>query len=217
MKVWILIGPPGAGKGTQGDLLKERLPIHKLSTGDVLRKHIEAETTLGRQVKSIMAEGKLVSDEILLALVAAELAEVQGQDVLLDGYPRTVAQADALEGLGVSVAQVIYLAVDESALVRRLTGRRLCPSCKRIYHIEASPPQLAGHCDYCVDTALIQREDDQEERIWTRLAIYEKETAPVLAYYRVKGLCQEVKAEGEVENIYAKVASIFLQEQSVIK
>ena len=112
MKVWILIGPPGAGKGTQGDLLKERLPIRKLSTGDVLRKHIQARTPLGRQVESVMAEGRLVSDEILLALVAEEIAGVQNQDILLDGVPRTVVQAEALQGLGVLVAKVIYLAVD---------------------------------------------------------------------------------------------------------
>lgn len=217
MKVWILMGPPGAGKGTQGDLLQERLHVRKLSTGDILRKHIQLKTPLGLQVQSLMAEGHYVSDEIVMQLVGEELKGIQGQDVLLDGVPRTVVQADALQAMGVSIAKVIYLAVDAAALVHRLTGRRLCSSCKRIYHVDTNPPRRMGYCDHCVEIGLIQREDDQEVRIRTRLALYEQETSPVLDYYRAKGMCRDVMAEGEVEDIYSRVAAIFLQEQLVIK
>ncbi|MCM2265109.1 MAG: adenylate kinase [Desulfuromonadales bacterium] len=192
----ILLGPPGAGKGTQAKMLTERFGIPQIATGDILRGAVQAGTALGLQAKSFMDAGALVPDEVVIGIVRERL---QQQDCvagfILDGFPRTVAQADALqvslESLGRRLDRVISLTVDADELVERLTGRRTCRSCGRGYHVTFDPPRSAQQCDACGGD-LYQRDDDREETIRKRLTVYDQQTSPLIAYYRAAGSLTEL-------------------------
>lgn len=192
----ILLGPPGAGKGTQAKMLVEHFAIPQIATGDILRGAVQAGTALGIQAKSFMDAGSLVPDEVVIGIVRERLQESDCQGgFILDGFPRTVAQADALQGslveLGRQLDKVISLTVDAEALVQRLTGRRTCRSCGRGYHVTFEPPRSAQLCDAC-GGELYQRDDDQEATIRRRLSVYAEQTAPLIAYYRAAGLLAEL-------------------------
>lgn len=192
----ILLGPPGAGKGTQAKMLTERFSIPQIATGDILRGAVQAGTALGLQAKSFMDAGGLVPDEVVIGIVRERLQQADcAPGFILDGFPRTVAQADALqinlEGLGRRLDRVISLTVDADALVERLTGRRTCRSCGRGYHVSFDPPRDAKLCDAC-GGELYQRDDDKEETIRKRLAVYDQQTSPLIAYYRSAGLLAEL-------------------------
>jgi len=192
----ILLGPPGAGKGTQAKMLVERFAIPQIATGDILRGAVQAATPLGVQAKGFMDAGALVPDEVVIGIVRERLQESDCQGgFILDGFPRTVAQADALQstltGLGRQLDRVVSLTVDTEALVLRLTGRRTCRACGRGYHVTFDPPRNAESCDAC-GGELYQRDDDQEATIRRRLLVYAEQTAPLIAYYREAGLLVEL-------------------------
>ena len=180
----ILLGVPGAGKGTQAAFITERFSIPQISTGDMLRAAVKAGTALGREAKTVMDAGGLVSDDLILDLVKERIV---GPDCtngfLFDGFPRTIAQAEALKKQGVGIDYVVEIAVDDSQIIRRMSGRRVHPASGRTYHIEFNPPKTAGKDDFTGEE-LIQREDDQEETVKKRLAVYYEQTEPLIAYYR---------------------------------
>ncbi len=180
----ILLGGPGAGKGTQAGFIIEHFSIPQISTGDMLRAAVEAGTALGRKAKSIMDAGGLVSDELILSLVKDRIAKPDCADgFLFDGFPRTIAQAEALKEQGVRIDYVVEIAVDDGEIIRRMSGRRVHLPSGRTYHIEFNPPKEAGRDDVTGDE-LIQREDDREDTVRKRLEVYHAQTEPLIAYYR---------------------------------
>ncbi len=179
----ILMGPPGAGKGTQAQFVCDRYGIPQISTGDMLRAAVKEGTELGKQAKAIMDEGGLVSDDIIMGLVKDRIAQPDcANGFLLDGFPRTIAQADALKDAGITINAVVEIRVPDEEIVRRLAGRRVHPSSGRTYHVEFNPPKEAGKDDVTGEQ-LIQRDDDREETIRKRLATYHEQTQPLVEYY----------------------------------
>jgi adenylate kinase len=208
----ILLGPPGAGKGTQAKRLEERRGMVQLSTGDMLRSAREAGTPMGLRVRAVMDRGELVSDAIVSALIGEHLDEGQGSGAIFDGYPRTQPQAEALEMLleerGRKIDHVIELVVDEEALVTRITGRFTCEKCKAPYHDELHCPKVAGVCDVCGGTAFKRRPDDNEQTVRTRMAEYREKTAPILPFYEAKGLVRRVDGMLPVDEVSALIDSM---------
>ena len=180
----VLLGPPGAGKGTQANFLTERFGIPQISTGDMLRAACQAETPLGRQVQTVMDAGQLVPDATIIALVQERLQAADCRPgFLLDGFPRTIPQAEALRDTGIALDWALHLHVAEEELVRRLSGRRVHPASGRVYHILFNPPQCEG-MDNLSGEPLVQRDDDREDTVRERLAVYHRQTEPLLAFYR---------------------------------
>lgn len=201
----LFLGPPGAGKGTQARELAREWGVPHVATGDMLREAMAAGTPLGREAKQYYDKGELVPDEVILRMVAERFRQADAaRGFILDGFPRTIAQADGLgtmlQQLGQKLEAVIYFDVSQPELVRRLTGRRLCRQCQTPYHLVSAPPERAGVCDKC-GGELYQREDDHEATVLNRLAVYERQTAPLLDYYRERGLLRTVSGEGAVERI----------------
>lgn len=211
----ILTGAPGAGKGTQADLIAERLGYKKISTGDALRRHIKDGTPIGKQAQGYMSEGKLVPDSVLLGILQSELEAARGRHVLLDGYPRNVSQAKALQAIvgEKGIAAVIHLDVDKELLVQRISGRRTCMNCGASFHTLSSPPKRAGVCDRC-SSELVQRPDDHEEKVKVRLDVYVRETSPILDFYKAAGLYHRVEGGGSTEEVYAAVSPLLPSKNS---
>ncbi|HAZ61447.1 MAG TPA: adenylate kinase [Gammaproteobacteria bacterium] len=183
----ILLGAPGAGKGTQAEFLCARFAIPKISTGDMLRAAVQAGSPLGKQAKAVMDAGELVSDDIILGLVQERIAaEDCVNGFLFDGFPRTIPQAEGLADIGVDIDHVIEIVVADEEIVARLSGRRVHPASGRVYHVEHNPPRLAG-IDDLTGEPLVQRDDDREETIRRRLAVYHEQTSPLTAFYRARG------------------------------
>ena len=211
-KIIVLIGAPGAGKGTQARLLQERRSITQISTGDMFREMKNADTPLAREVQEIMASGKLISDEITYRIVRERTSkpDIVGTYVL-DGYPRTAVQAEQLEELAKEQGreiQAIEVDVERDELMKRLTGRRSCPVCGEIYNIYSKPPAVEGFCDVHTDAALEHRADDTEEKVKVRLETYDEQTKPLLEYYERSGRLKKMDGIGEIENIYSEVESL---------
>ncbi|GGH88177.1 adenylate kinase [Pseudomonas fluvialis] len=207
----ILLGAPGAGKGTQARFITEKFAIPQISTGDMLRAAVKAGSPLGLQVKDIMASGGLVSDEIIIALIKERLTQDDcANGFLFDGFPRTIPQAEALQQAGVKLDHVLEIAVDDEEIVKRISGRRVHEASGRVYHVEHNPPKVAGVDDETGD-ALIQRADDSEETVRKRLALYHEQTKPLVDFYsRLAAVeqtpkCSKVEGVGSVEEITAKV------------
>lgn len=201
----IFLGPPGAGKGTQAQALASEWGVPHVATGDMLREAVAAKTPLGLEAKRHMDSGGLVPDEVVIGLVGERLAQPDAKaGVVLDGFPRTVAQAEALDALfarkGLSLGRVVYFNVSRDELLRRLTGRRVCRACGRTYHLVSAPPKVADKCDAC-GGELYQRVDDSEATVATRLDVYQKQTSPLLEYYRGRNLLAEVAGEGPVAGV----------------
>jgi len=208
----ILLGPPGAGKGTQAKMLTENFTIPQISTGDILRAAVKNGTEMGKKAKEYMDAGGLVPDEVVVGIVRDRLQESDcSNGFILDGFPRTVVQADALQAslvaMGKELDSVISLAVDAEALVERLTGRRTCKDCGRGYHITFDPSQEEGKCDACGGT-LFQRDDDQEETIRKRLQVYADQTAPLISYYKDSGLLMELDGMQPIAQVQEKMLSL---------
>ena len=208
----ILLGPPGAGKGTQAKMLTEKFLIPQISTGDILRAAVKDGTPMGRKAREYMDAGGLVPDEVVVGIVRDRLQESDcGNGFILDGFPRTVAQADALhaslQNMGKKLDRVISLEVDTEALVERLTGRRACKVCGRGYHLKFDPPAETGICDTC-GGELFQRDDDQEETIRKRLQVYTDQTAPLISYYRAAGVLMELDGMQPIPQVQEKMLTL---------
>ena len=206
----ILLGPPGAGKGTQAQRLVEHHGMKQLSTGDMLRAAVKAGTPVGLQAKAVMDSGALVSDEIVSALIGDELdALVPGQGAIFDGYPRTAAQAKSLDAIlderGQTLDRVIELDVDEDALVERITGRYTCATCGKGYHDKFEQPKVPGTCDKCGGHEFKRRPDDNEATVRTRMAEYRAKTAPILPIYDARGIVSRVDGMGDMDDVSAAI------------
>ena len=207
----VLVGPPGAGKGTQAQFISSNLSIPKISTGDIFRYNVSTGTELGRQAKAFMDKGDLVPDEVTIAMVSSRLQEDDAQvGFLLDGFPRNVPQAETLKKMlaewEARLDIVLELVVDDDEVVRRLSGRRTCRKCGRIWHVVFDPPARQGICDDC-GGELFQRDDDQEETIRHRLDVYQQQTRPLIAYYADEGTLLGIDATGPVEEITDRAMS----------
>jgi adenylate kinase len=201
----VLVGPPGAGKGTQAQFIASHLAIPKVSTGDIFRYNVSAGTGLGRQAKAFMDRGDLVPDEVTVAMVASRLQEDDAlSGFLLDGVPRNLPQAETLKKMladwGLRLDLVLELVVDHDEVIRRLSGRRTCRKCGRVWHVAFDPPSVTGKCDEC-GGELFQRDDDREETIRHRLEVYEQQTQPLISYYADEGILLGIDATGPVEDV----------------
>lgn len=208
----ILLGPPGAGKGTQAKMLTEEFSIPQISTGDILRAAVKDGTAMGLKAKEYMDAGGLVPDEVVVGIVRDRLQEADCKNgFILDGFPRTVAQADALQAslqqMGKDLDRVISLDVDAEALVERLTGRRTCKDCGRGYHVTFDPSREEDKCDACGGT-LFQRDDDQEETIRKRLQVYADQTSPLISYYRKADVLLELDGMRPIPEVQKKMLSL---------
>lgn len=208
----VLFGPPGAGKGTQAQFIVERFGIPQVSTGDMLRAAVKAQTPLGLKAKAIMDAGGLVSDDVVLGIVSERLAMPDcARGFVLDGFPRTIPQADELKSILVKINKdidyVISLEVDNSEIVQRLSGRRTCSVCGRGFHVLNAPPKSDNVCDSC-GGSLLQRDDDCEDAVSNRLTVYDQQTAPLKAYYKKSGLLRSVDGTGTVQQIQMRIATL---------
>jgi adenylate kinase len=201
----ILLGAPGAGKGTQADFIKEKLDIPVVSTGNLLRSAMAHGTELGKKVASFMDSGSLVPDELVIDLVKERIAQDDcAKGLIFDGFPRTVAQAEALDKV-MKVDAVIFLHVEDDVIVHRMGGRRTCPECQTTYHVVSHPPKQEGVCDKC-GSELGIRKDDRPEVVRQRLAVYHKQTEPIVNYYEAQGLLKFIECEETIEGTQALVA-----------
>jgi adenylate kinase len=205
----VLLGPPGAGKGTQAKLLQEEFAACQISTGDILRKAVTEKTPLGKEAAQYLDSGTLVPDDVIIKLVAERLKEKDCEKgFILDGFPRTIPQAasldDILKQMGLSLNRVLSVRVPRPVIIERLAGRRACKNCGALSHVAFSPPKRPGVCDRC-GGELYQRQDDDEETIANRLKVYEKQTAPLINYYRQRDLLREIDGVGAIDEIRARV------------
>lgn len=204
----VFLGPPGAGKGTQAALLARDLGIPHLSTGDLLRGAVAARTPLGLEADDHMRAGRLVPDDLVLKILEERLARPDARTgFLLDGFPRNLAQAETLDRL-TSLDAVVSFDVDSEELVRRLSDRRVCPQCQTVYNLSSRPPQAPGLCDKD-GTTLVQRPDDRPEAVAMRLKVYATQTAPLLEFYRARGLLRPVDARGSLDEVARRVRALF--------
>lgn len=211
----VLLGPPGAGKGTQAKIVSETLGLPHVSSGDIFRENLKMETELGKQAREYMNRGELVPDDLTIAMIRERLARPDcSEGALLDGFPRTVAQAAALEtmlaGLGGAVAAVPYIKVAEAVLIERLTGRWTCRAAGHIFHEKFNPPQQPGRCDYD-GSELYQREDDQAATVTRRIRVYMEQTAPLIEFYRERGVLLEVDGAQPIEKVTEDLLSALSQ------
>jgi len=211
----IFLGPPGVGKGTQADFIAQKYEIPKLSTGDLLRESVANETPLGKEAKGYMNRGELVPDAVVVGLVEEKLSSPECQKgFLLDGFPRTVSQADQLSSYlastGKGLDQVVYFSLSKDEIIRRISGRRSCPECKAVYHLESIPPKHVGICDVC-GKSLIQRNDDKPETVESRLAVYQKQTAPLVEYYKTRNILGELDGAGLVSAVQERLVALLAQ------
>ena len=205
----VLLGPPGAGKGTQAKLLRDRFEACQISTGDILRKAVADKTPLGEEAGRYLSRGELVPDDVIVRLVGERLKQKDcANGFVLDGFPRTLPQAESLEGILKTMAlpldAVLSIQAPHDVIVQRLAGRRNCQNCGALYHVDFDPPSNGETCD-CCDGRLQQRDDDREETVTTRLQVYESQTAPLANYYRERGTLREIDGVGKVEDIQERI------------
>ncbi|WP_457642333.1 adenylate kinase [Persephonella sp.] len=203
-KTLIFLGPPGAGKGTQAQRLVEEKGFVQLSTGDILREAVKNRTELGKKAKEYMDAGKLVPDDLIIAIIEEKLKDLEGKDIILDGFPRTIPQAEALDkmlpSIGRSLDKVILFDIEDKEVIRRLSGRRVDPKTGKVYHVEFNPPPEG--------VEVIQRDDDKEEVIKKRLEVYHQQTAPLVEYYKKKNKLFVVNASKSPEEVYKEILSV---------
>jgi adenylate kinase len=209
----IILGPPGAGKGTQAKRLEQTHGLIQLATGDMLRAATASGSELGRRVKAIMDSGALVPDDIVIEAIEQRIAEPEAKNgVILDGFPRNVPQAEALDEMlsrhGLKLDHVILMEVDEAALIDRLAGRFSCAKCGASYHDRNAPPRQAGVCDGCGATEFVRRPDDRPEAVATRFEVYRQQTAPILPYYRRRGILRTVDGMGDIDAVTRLIEAV---------
>ena len=209
----VFLGAPGVGKGTQAELVASTYHIPKISTGDLLRSAVSQNTPLGLEAKQFMDRGDLVPDQVVIGLVEEKISSPEGeQGFILDGFPRTVAQADELskllEAKKASLDKVICFVIPRDEIVRRLSGRRSCSKCPAVFHVEFVPPKVEGQCDEC-GGELIQRNDDKKETVESRLSVYEEQTMPLIHYYKQRSLLEELDGSGSVETVQGRLLALF--------
>ena len=208
----ILLGPPGAGKGTQARILVDSRNMMQLSTGDMLREAKSNGSEMGKKVAEVMADGGLVTDDIVIGLIREKMACAVGNGLIFDGFPRTLAQADALGTLlaemGSNLDAVVEMRVDDNALVSRITARSTCASCGEMYNDNTKPQPADGKCSNCGGTAFMRRADDNEESLRQRLMEYYKKTSPLIGYYYLKGTLNSVNGLGEIDEVQAEIARV---------
>ncbi len=212
MMLIIMLGPPGAGKGTQADRIVEEHDLAYISTGEILRNAVKDDTALGRKARQYMDEGQLVPDSLIVEIVKNRLAEPDcNNGALLDGFPRTVVQAEFLDKVlvenGASIDRVLLIEVAENELIERLTGRRVCSDCAANYHIKYKPPQVRNVCDQCGGD-LIQRDDDAIETVKERLLVYKKQTEPLIEYYRKQGNLSLINGDQDITSVSKQINSV---------
>ena len=208
----VFLGAPGVGKGTQADRVTAQFGWPKISTGDLLREAVRNHTSLGLEAKKNMDAGKLVPDTVVINMVRGKLGESLCQDgFILDGFPRTVPQAEELSGMlgdsGLALDRVINFRVSRQDIVARLSGRRSCQKCQNVFHVEFAAPKISGRCDRCGE-GLIQRNDDRPETIEARLRVYDEQTAPLIAYYQAKQLLSDLDGSGDMGDVYDRLATV---------
>lgn len=207
--ILVFLGPPGAGKGTQAKLLSQRMGFLHLSTGDLLREAVKNQTPLGKKAKEYMDRGELVPDELIVQLIEETMPK--DGNVILDGFPRTVNQALALEEMlkdkGEKISKVLFFDVPDEVIIDRLSGRRVCSKCGAVYHVKYNPPKVEGVCDLCGGT-LVQRDDDKEEVVRRRLEVYRKQTQPLIEFYQEKGIIYKLDAGKGVEELFEEVKGL---------
>lgn len=211
MKI-VLLGPPGAGKGTQAKYIADKYELAHISTGDIFRKNISEKTPLGIKANDYIQKGQLVPDELTVAIVQDRIQEEDcKKGFLLDGFPRTIPQADALsealKAMGTNLDHVLNIEVPEENLVARLTGRRVCPKCGGSFHVIFNPPKRENICDHCA-SELIQRADDSAETVKSRLNVYNKQTQPLIEYYSAKGLLRNIDGEQDIKKVFEDICNI---------
>lgn len=211
--ILLLMGPPGAGKGTQSKRLEEAYGLVQLSTGDMLRAAVASGSDLGNKAKEIMARGDLVPDDLIIDMIAARIEQADcAKGFILDGFPRTVPQAEALAAMladkGLSLDHVIELTVDDDAMVKRITGRYTCAKCGKGYHDEFEKPAKDGVCDKCGATEFTRRADDNEGTVRNRLDAYHAQTAPILAYYKEQGVLNDVDGMADIDAVTAQLKGV---------
>jgi len=209
----VFLGAPGVGKGTQAEQVSSKFGYPKISTGDILREAVRNKTELGLQAKAFMDQGQLVPDSVVIGLVKEKLQELStAKGFLLDGFPRTTAQAEELDKTlkqkGQQLDRVVNVNVSRDEVVRRLTGRRSCPKCQAVFHIEFAPPARERVCDRC-GALLVQRNDDRKETVEARLAVYDEQTAPLIAYYRQRGLLSDLDGTGPIEQVQQRLVNLW--------
>lgn len=199
----ILLGAPGAGKGTQAEVICKQLSIPAISTGNIIRAALKAQTEMGLKAKEFIESGKLVPDDVVIGIIEERLREDDCKNgFILDGFPRTVVQAEALDRMGVEIDRVIDLEVPDEKIVQRMSGRRVCPGCGASYHLDYKPPKQENRCDVCGET-LIQRSDDAAQTVLDRLDVYHSQTEPLIDYYRNKGKLFVVEGQEEIADTTA--------------
>ena len=204
----ILIGPPGAGKGTQADILSKKLGIPQISTGNILREAVKNGTPIGLKAKSFMDAGDLVPDDVIIGVIIERLAQHDcANGYILDGVPRTIAQAEALDAQGAGIDAALSIEADDEEIIQRLSGRRVCPACGATFHIAVNPPEKEDVCDAC-GASLIIRKDDDPETIRNRLQTFHKETAPLKDYYKAQGKLKAAESQARVEDTTALVSKV---------
>jgi Adenylate kinase and related kinases len=207
--ILVFLGPPGAGKGTQAKLLSQRMGFLHLSTGDLLREAVKNQTPLGKKAKEYMDRGELVPDELIVQLIEETMPK--GGNVILDGFPRTVNQALALEemlkGKGEKISKVLFFDVPDEVVIDRLSGRRVCSKCGAVYHVKYNPPKVQGMCDLC-GGSLVQRDDDKEEVVKKRLEVYRKQTQPLIEFYQYRNIIYKLDAKKGVEELFEEVKGL---------
>lgn len=208
--IFILIGAPGAGKGTHSDALVRDFACVKLSTGDILRRHIKEKTEIGRRCEDIISRGQLVDDATLWQLLEPELRHYQDKCIILDGYPRNRKQAEQLQIVAAHnpIRAVVHIKASEESLIERLCGRMVCPNCQAIYHVKNLRPKVEGVCDRC-GTALQVRPDDQRDKVMKRLEVFAEETMPIVRYYQDLGLYTAVDGDQGIDAVYREITEIF--------
>lgn len=210
----VFLGAPGVGKGTQADRVTAQFGWPKISTGDLLREAVRKQTPLGIEAKKSMDAGKLVPDSVVIGMVREKLGEPLCQNgFILDGFPRTVPQAEELNRMladrGVTLDRVINFRVTREDIVKRLSGRRSCPKCQSVFHVDFAAPKISGQCDRC-GTALVQRSDDKPETIEARLMVYDEQTSPLMAYYESKNKLSNLDGAGEMAQVYDRLAKVLV-------